>query len=106
MGCWRDISVLSPGERIKNWMEALAAVWPIVLFLLGGAVYGNSDTVRAWIHGPDEIAPVEQSYNEVFNKINQKFLEQDERMDKLEKRDSVDQYKLQKQIDEIQELVN
>ena len=51
MGNRRDVSILTPGERIKNWMEAAAAAWPIILFLLGGAVYGNSETVKRWIHG-------------------------------------------------------
>jgi hypothetical protein len=48
---------ITPGERAHNWSQALVTLWPIILALLGGAVYGNSETVRNWIHGA-QLEPV------------------------------------------------
>lgn len=93
------------GERAVNWSKALVTIWPIILMLIGGTVYGNVESVRTWIHGPDEIAPVQQTYSEAFDKINKKFAEQDQEIKKLKSRDFSDQQKIQKQIDHIRELV-
>ena len=96
---------LSPGERAHNWAQALVTLWPILLALVGGTVYGNSETVRSWIHGADDIVPSEAGFNEqvihAIEQINLKLDEQDARMDKLQKRDSSDQYKLQSQINKL-----
>ena len=101
---------LTPGERAKHWAEAAMTMWPVILFLLGGTVYGQSETVRNWIHGADDIVPSEAGFNEqvihAIEKINEKLSEQDAEMKKLKSRDYTDQQKLQKQIDAITKLVN
>jgi hypothetical protein len=101
---------LSPGERAHNWAQALVTLWPVLLALMGGAVYGNSETVRNWIHGADDIVPSEAGFNEqvihAIEKINDKLAEQDALIGKLKSRDYSDQKKLQTQIDDIKKLVN
>jgi hypothetical protein len=45
------MSKVTAGERAHNWAQALGTLWPIILALVGGTVYGNSETVRNLIHG-------------------------------------------------------
>ena len=49
---------LTPGERFKNWCAGVVHIWPIVLPLLMGTVYGNSETVQGLVHGTS-IDPVD-----------------------------------------------
>jgi hypothetical protein len=69
---------MTPGERMKNWAEALMTLWPIILFLIGAGAYGNSETVKRWVHGPDDVVPTEMTENEHNGAINAKFQELEE----------------------------
>lgn len=77
-------------------------LWPIVLFLIGGTVYGNSETIKRWVHGPDDVVPVEIDQHEYNSKINAKFLELEESIaelkEELAKVDDTNRSRLQSQI--------
>ena len=96
------MSKLPISERVHNWVQSAAALWPILIALLGGAVYGNSDTVKRWVHGPDDVVPVEVDQHELNSKINAKFLEIEGNIEKLEaeyeRMDERNRAKLQSQI--------
>jgi tRNA(Ser,Leu) C12 N-acetylase TAN1 len=94
---------MTPGERMKNWAEALMTLWPIILFLIGAGAYGNSETVKQWIHGPDDVVPVEMTDNEHNTKINAKFSEIEERIEKLEAESERDDGGLQSQINKLKQ---
>ena len=78
---------ISFSERVHNWVSSLVAIWPIVLALLGGTIYGNSETVRSFVHGKvdvpaGELADVEEGsdYAIAIRAINAKLLEHDEQL--------------------------
>jgi len=51
-------SSLTPGERFKNWCGGVVQIWPLIIPLLGGAVWGNSETVRNFVKG-EQLEPVD-----------------------------------------------
>ena len=42
---------LTPGERFLNWVDGVVKLWPIVLPLIGGTVYGNVPMVKETVNG-------------------------------------------------------
>ena len=50
---------LTPGERFRNWVDGVVKIWPIVLPLLGGTVWGNSETVRNTVKNWTGLAEVD-----------------------------------------------
>ena len=88
----------------------LANVGPIkallILILGTGTIYGNSDTVKEWFHNPDDIAPVNQTYSEAFEKINEKFKSVDAELKKLKNRDYANDQKVMTEIGKLKKLVN
>jgi len=61
-------------ERLKycsSIIGDLRIMLPIIITLLGGTVYGNSDTVKRWVHGPLPTVP-----GEVSNIVEGGFQEQ------------------------------
>jgi hypothetical protein len=49
---------LTPGERFNNWVDGVVKAWPIVLPLLAGTVWGNSEAVRNFVKG-ETLTPVD-----------------------------------------------
>jgi len=108
---------MTPGERAKNWMQALMTVWPIILFLIGGTVYGNSEKVRQFIHGeplPEIIGEIDQPISqdihpEVRQKLESiinKLAEQDKSLKQLNNLSQQDDSKLSERVKVIEALVN
>jgi hypothetical protein len=127
-------SHLTPGERFKNWCAGVVQIWPIVLPLLAGTVYGNSATIQSLVHGkpleqvedaPAEIVSggLEEQVNVAIRNVNLKLQELKERdaalskqissqraqialiEESLEEADIVNTAELQAQIDYIKGLV-
>ena len=93
------MSKLTPGERAINWAKALGLLATALAALLG---YTNKEHIANWI-APGDIVATSASVDDRMTRINEKFAEQDARMEKLEKRDASDQYKLQSQINALKE---
>jgi hypothetical protein len=101
-------------ERVHNWVSSLVAIWPLILALVGGTVYGNSESVRTWIHGADDIVPSEQGFNEqvihAIEKINEKLAELESEIARANAnsraRDTKNHDSLKADLVEIQRLVN
>jgi hypothetical protein len=53
----------------------LRVMLPLIITLLGGTLYGNSATVKRWVHGPGDIVPTEMTENDHNAAINAKFQE-------------------------------
>jgi hypothetical protein len=56
----------------------LRVMLPLIITLLGGTLYGNSATVKQWVHGPDDVVPTEMTENDHNAAINAKFQELEE----------------------------
>lgn len=61
-------SSLTPGERFQNWVDGAVKIWPIILPLLAGTVWGNSETVRNFVTGKtlDPVDGIHQPANGDF----------------------------------------
>lgn len=106
----------TPGERVKNWCEAGVAIWPILVFFIGGTVYGNSETVRDFIHGDKEIdaigdvrAPtdedMDQQQNRAINEIIEKLKKHDAQIANARRASTGDDEKQNARLTKIEELV-
>lgn len=102
---------ITPGERANHWAKALVTVWPIILVLAGGTVYGNSEKVRGWIHGPEVKTPpgqidkvddkpltLDQIQTRSINQLIDKNVLIEAQLKKLSARSNVKDGSLQRQI--------
>ena len=110
------MSRLSPGERAHNWAQALVTLWPVILALLGGAVYGNSEAVRNFIHGEpiptaddvDKIieggfeAQVKHSIDTIINKLD----EIEKKQNRIVSQSHDGDHQLSDRLTKIEQLVN
>lgn len=107
------MSKLPFSERVHNWVQSAVALWPIIIALVGGTVYGNSETVKRWVHGADDIIPSEENFNQqvihAIEQINGKLNELQEGQARLEaeskKDDSTVRSRLQSQINANKEQI-
>lgn len=98
---------ITPGERAINWAKAAAILVP----LFGVGVFaGNTETVHKWLAAPDEVLPVEVDQSQYNAKINAKFLELEEAIERLEAESERDNGKintrLQLQINANKKLIS
>ncbi|MCZ6897690.1 MAG: hypothetical protein O7D95_03125 [Betaproteobacteria bacterium] len=43
------------GQKVHQWMTNVMVVIPLLGLLGGTAIYGNSETVKTWIHGDKAV---------------------------------------------------
>jgi len=111
------LSKITPGERAGNWAQALMTLWPLIIALVGAGAYGNSETIKHWVHGeplpetPGEISPLmgDEIHPEVRAKIESilnKLEEQDTRFNRIESKSRRDDHQLSDRVNIIEGLVN
>lgn len=49
---------MTPGERVHTWIDAIVKIWPLLIPLLAGTVWGNSEAVRNFVKG-EQLTPVD-----------------------------------------------
>ncbi len=102
---------LTPGERFLNWCKGAVMVWPIIVPLLGGAIYGNSQTVKDIIHGPQlpdgELADLEVNDTQavIINAINNKLKKHDAALASLKKLSEQGDTNLEQRVLKLESLV-
>lgn len=93
-----DFSMDEPrtfGQKVHQWLTNLTILIPLLSALGLGTLYGNSDTVRNWVHDSNnspltvkkvtpEIEPV--NYDRIIKELIELNQGQDEKIDVLDER--------------------
>jgi len=101
---------LTPGERVRVWIDNLLKVWPILLFLMGASAY-NLEPVRNAIHGnliPEGqvVTPENGASPQVLQALESMKLQIDQNTKARElilEKTKQDDTSLQSQIDDLKE---
>lgn len=109
---------LTPGERVKNWVSAAVAAWPIMVALLGLLGYTNKDHVHGYIFptvddnisvgsGPFEeevktrITEISDALKEIRAEIEKNQTKTNKRISKIEESSQFGDGGLKSEIDAI-----
>lgn len=80
------------GQKVHQWLTNLTILIPILSALGLSSIYGNSDTVKKWVHGKpspltvEEVTPeVEQiNYDRIIKELIALNKKQDDRMSDMQ----------------------
>jgi hypothetical protein len=79
------------GQKVGQWLQNLTVMIPLLSTLGFGAIYGNSDTVKKWVHGSpltvEEVTPDVNpvNYDRIIKELIELNKKQDGRMKALNK---------------------
>ena len=60
------------GQKVHQWITNLTILIPVIAALTGGALYGNSETVKDFVHGKPSPKPViieKENYDLIINQL-------------------------------------
>ncbi|MCZ6898267.1 MAG: hypothetical protein O7D95_06145 [Betaproteobacteria bacterium] len=87
------------GQKVGQWLTNLSVLLPLIGALGAGTIYGNSETVKTWIHGDKAVTTEDPVLQALLTANAAQEVASDELTKELEKQRA----SLQSQINKLKE---